>query len=120
MKKRSDTSRDGQSTSESPAEFKSGLIEAAFYRSLSRYDIQPLDVSTTLLRPKLPVKYHLSGGRRTNQDREIITEDNGWSRYVDDLEVIEVSGDHDSMVLEPHVRGMAVKLRGCIERAGRQ
>jgi thioesterase domain-containing protein len=32
------------------------------------------------------------------------------------LEVIEVPGDHDSMVLEPNVRVMAAKLKAVIAR----
>jgi hypothetical protein len=31
--------------------------------------------------------------------------------------VIEVPGDHDSMVLEPNVRVMVAKLRGFLEAA---
>ena len=35
------------------------------------------------------------------------------------LRVLEVPGDHDSMVLEPNVRVMASLLKGCIEEAQR-
>jgi thioesterase domain-containing protein/acyl carrier protein len=101
----------------SPAEFKSGVIEAAFYRSLGRYEIEAMDIKTKLFRPKLPVEYRLSGGRVANSDRQLITEDNGWSRYVKDLEVFEVPGNHDSMVLEPNVRVLATKMRQCIDDA---
>lgn len=101
----------------SPAEFKSGVIEAAFYRSLGRYDIKSLNIKTKLFRPKLPVEYELSGGRAANSDRHLIMEDNGWLRYVDDLEVFEVPGNHDSMVLEPNVRVLATKMRQCIDDA---
>ena len=102
---------------ETPAEFKSGVLETAFYRALSSYDISSLGVSAKLFRPKLPVKYRLSGGRVTNQDRQVITEDNGWTQYVDDLNVFEVPGNHDSMVLEPNVRVLATKLGECINDA---
>ena len=100
-----------------PAEFKSGVLEVAFYDALSRYDIKPLAVDAKLFRPKLPVKYHLSGGRVVNEDREVIYEDNGWTQYVNDLNVYEVPGNHDSMVLEPNVRVLATKLGECIINA---
>jgi len=108
---------DDSSPQLSPAEFKSGVIEAAFYRSLGRYEIQSMDIPTKLFRPKLPVEYELSGGRVANSDRQLIMEDNGWSRYVKDLEVFEVPGNHDSMVLEPNVRVLATKMRQCIDDA---
>ncbi|GAB5405599.1 MAG: type I polyketide synthase [Aureliella sp.] len=99
---------------EDPAAFQSGVMEVAFYQALAKYKIQPLDVRTTLLRPRLPVEYHLSGGRMAREDRQIVMDDNGWSRYVNDLDVFEVPGDHDSMVLEPNVRILADKLRGIL------
>ena len=45
--------------------------------------------------------------------------DNGWSRYVPELTVREVPGDHDSMVLEPNVRVLAGYLRAELVRADR-
>ena len=103
--------------SAAPDEFKSGRMELSFYQALARYQIQPQNVKATLFRPKLPVEYYLSGDRMARQDRQIIMEDNGWSRYIKDLQVFEVPGDHDSMVLEPNVRILAAKLRQCIDTA---
>ncbi len=102
---------------ENPAEFQSGRMEVAFYNALAKYNIEPLDIDAKLFRPKLPVKYRLSGGRVANEDRQVIHEDNGWPRYVKELKVFEVPGNHDSMVLEPNVRVLATKLRECIEDA---
>ena len=102
---------------ETPADFKSGEMEAAFYQALSRYDIDALDISAKLFRPKLPVEYKLSGGRKANADRLIIHEDNGWTKYINDLTVAEVPGNHDSMVLEPNVRVLATRMRQCIDEA---
>ncbi|MFL0811272.1 MAG: SDR family NAD(P)-dependent oxidoreductase [Agarilytica sp.] len=102
---------------EGEAEFKSGVMEIAFYQALGRYQIQTLGVNAKLFRPKLPVKFRLSGGRVTNEDRQPIYEDNGWSRYIDDLKIFEVPGDHDSMVLEPNVRVLATKMRDVIDNA---
>lgn len=106
-----------EQASQSPAHFKSGVMEVAFYRALSHYDIKPMNIDAKLFRPKLPIKYRLSGGRVANKDRQVIYEDNGWPRYVDNLQVFEVPGNHDSMVLEPNVRVLATKLRECIEKA---
>ncbi len=108
---------DAKNDAETPAEFKSGVLEVAFYEALSRYDIKSLDVAAKLFRPKLPVKYQLSGGRLANEDREVITDDNGWTQYVSHLDIFEVPGDHDSMVLEPNVRVLATKLGECINNA---
>ena len=44
-------------------------------------------------------------------------DDNDLTRFAPELEVIEVPGDHDSMVLEPNVRVMAAKLKAVIARA---
>jgi thioesterase domain-containing protein len=102
---------------DTPADFKSGVMEVAFYQALSRYNIQAQDFKIKLFRPKLPVEYYLSRGRMARGDRQIIMPDNGWPRYVRDLEIFEVPGSHDSMVLEPNVRVLAAKLRKCIIEA---
>ncbi|MFL0800289.1 MAG: SDR family NAD(P)-dependent oxidoreductase [Agarilytica sp.] len=109
--------QEAEESNETPAEFKSGVMEVAFYNALAAYHIEPLDVRTKLFRPKLPVKYKLSGGRVANEDRQVIHHDNGWPRYVEQFEVFEVPGNHDSMVLEPNVRVLATKLRECIDNA---
>jgi acyl transferase domain-containing protein/thioesterase domain-containing protein/acyl carrier protein len=100
-----------------PNRFHNEKIEAAFRAALERYQHTPYAGSITLFRPKLPAEYDLGGGRFANQWREIIHEDNGWRRYCEDVTVIEVPGDHDSMVLEPNVRVLAGKLRGILDRA---
>jgi acyl transferase domain-containing protein/thioesterase domain-containing protein/acyl carrier protein len=91
-------------------------IEAAFRRSLARYAIPRWD-RIVLFRPPLPKVYDLGDGRYLNKDRELVYEDNAWGRNCDRVEVIEVPGDHDSMVLEPNVRVMVAKLRGFLEAA---
>jgi thioesterase domain-containing protein len=47
----------------------------------------------------------------------VIHADNGWSRYVRDLTVREVPGDHDAMVLEPNVRVLAAHIRRVLDAA---
>jgi thioesterase domain-containing protein/acyl carrier protein len=117
--KRFESSGDlSQSPNESKSgEFKSGVMELAFYQALTQYQIEPLKVKATLFRPKLPVEYYLSGDRMARHDRQIIMPDNGWPRYIEDLQVFEVPGDHDSMVLEPNVRILAAQLRKTIDAA---
>ena len=51
----------------------------------------------------------------TNAQREFLFHDNGWGTYVNRLDVHEVPGDHDSMVLEPNVRVLAARLQKCIQ-----
>ncbi|MGB5810992.1 MAG: hypothetical protein WBG86_10715 [Polyangiales bacterium] len=64
--------------------------------------------------------YVLGEDRVLDSAKEWISEDNGWSPYCTEVEVHEMPGDHDSMVLEPNVRVMADQLRACIQRAEEQ
>jgi thioesterase domain-containing protein len=98
-------------------EFRSAEIEAAFYRALGRYQTRSYSSPVTLYRPSLPIANRLGGGRVVNDDREFVYEDNSWSRYLDQtIEIVEVPGDHDSMVLEPNVRVLAADLKERLER----
>jgi thioesterase domain-containing protein len=97
--------------------FQSRKIGEAFMRALRRYQIPRLDVGVTNLRPKLNVRFRLSGGRNVDDERNYVMADNGWTSYVDDLVIVEVPGNHDSMVLEPNVRVMVAEIRRAIVRA---
>lgn len=46
--------------------------------------------------------------------------DNDWAVWAPRVEVQEVPGDHDSMVLEPNVRVLAARMRRVIEAAERR
>jgi thioesterase domain-containing protein len=70
-----------------------------------------------LFRPKQDRAYVLGDNRVLDRAKEWVWEDNGWSPYCESIEVHEMPGDHDSMVLEPNVRVMAERLRACIEAA---
>ena len=50
-------------------------------------------------------------------ERNYVSPDNGWTPFVRNLDVFEVPGNHDSMVLEPNVRVMVAKLRRSMEEA---
>jgi len=103
-----------------PESFHDRKIEAAFRRALTRYVIHPYAGPVTLLRPKPVIQYALSGGRRYQQGRTPFFEDNGWSRYIENLTIEEVPGDHDSMVLEPYVRVLVEKMRSALKSATQQ
>lgn len=98
-----------------PFELRSKEIGAAFRRALGRYELRAYPGVVTLFRPKLDVAHVLAPGRMTNAQREFLFHDNGWGAHAAGVDVHEVPGDHDSMVLEPNVRVLAAKLRKCIE-----
>ena len=50
------------------------------------------------------------------RDRYVF-EDNDWRKYAPHLQVIEVPGDHVSMVLAPNVTVLAQELREVIAAA---
>jgi thioesterase domain-containing protein len=102
------------------ANFRSLLIEAAFYRALERYDVRPLPVNILLCRPRLKAMHTFGPGRAINKDRRRIYHDNGWTPYGKHVEVFETPGDHDNMVLEPNVRILAAHLRPALDEAERQ
>ena len=103
------------SQEQSGSQFHNARIEAAFYEALKRYEVKPYSGKVLLLRPRPEVLYRLSGGRRLQTGRNVVLDDNGWSPYVEALDIQEVPGDHDSMVLEPYVRVLASKLMQRLE-----
>ena len=100
--------------------FHSRRIQAAFTRALDHYDVTRLPITIALFRPRLDVAHVLGEGRVANVHRELLFHDNGWKPFVDAVEVHEVPGDHDSMVLEPNVRVLAQKVRRALEAADRR
>ncbi len=100
-------------------QFHNEELEAAFRRALSRYHGQPYGGPVLLMRPKQEIRYRITGNRALNENRALLLPDNGWSPYTTNLSVQEIPGDHDSMVLEPHVRVMANRLREALARADR-
>ena len=101
------------------AAFNNRKIEAAFREAVGVYQVQPWDGPLTLFRPPLDRHWQVSGGQWVSAEREYVFEDNDWTRYAPALEVIEVPGDHDSMVLVPNVSVMAERFREVIARAER-
>jgi acyl transferase domain-containing protein/thioesterase domain-containing protein len=107
----------GDEEASDPSNFRSKAIEKAFYQALDNYQLKPYPREVTLFRPRLDQAHRLPGNRVANSLRELVWEDNGWSQHVAKVEVFEVPGNHDSMVLEPNVRVLAALLRTCILKA---
>ncbi len=104
-----------QHTSE---QFHNNEIESAFRRALVRYRAQAYDGPVLLLRPKQEITYRLRNGRHLHAERTILKPDNGWTPFIRALEIKEVPGDHDNMVLEPNVRVLASYMRDALRMAG--
>ena len=100
-----------------PVAFHNAAIEAAFRAAISVYDMPTRRGATVLFRPPLDRKWQVTGGKWVSAAKEYVFEDNDLTRFAPDLQVIEVPGDHDSMVLEPNVRVMAAKLKAVIAQA---
>ena len=99
------------------AQFDNAAIEAAFRAALPVYDMQPRQGATVLFRPPLDRHWQVSGGQWVSRAREYVFHDNDLTRFAPSLQVIEVPGDHDSMVLEPNVRTLAARLKAVIALA---
>ncbi|MFW2589660.1 type I polyketide synthase [Sagittula sp. SSi028] len=97
--------------------FHNAEIEAAFYRAINAYQVQPWDGRLELFRPPLRGTWTVSGGRLVNSERTYVLDDNDWRTVAPQVSVHEVPGDHDSMVLEPNVRVLAAQMRRVIEDA---
>jgi acyl transferase domain-containing protein/thioesterase domain-containing protein/acyl carrier protein len=96
-------------------EFRSEVIGNAFKAALPGYRMKRYEGPVVLFRPKLAPAWVIGDGKMIDKERHYIVPDNGWTPWVSSLEVLEVPGDHDSMVLEPNVRVLARKLRKCID-----
>jgi thioesterase domain-containing protein len=92
-------------------------IEAAFRSAVADYDLRPWTGPLSLFRPPLDRHWQVSGGGFVSAAREYVFHDNQWTRWAAGIEVFEVPGDHDSMVLEPNVRVLARRIKERIEAA---
>jgi thioesterase domain-containing protein len=71
----------------------------------------------TLFRPPLDRKWQVTGGNWVSAEREYVFEDNDWTRWAPKVEVVEVPGDHDSMVLVPNVTVLAAGVKARLDAA---
>ncbi|MEP3332263.1 SDR family NAD(P)-dependent oxidoreductase [Sedimentitalea sp.] len=106
-----------QSVEEAEHQFHDAAIEAAFLNALPQYNLRPWDGNLVLFRPPLDRHYKVSGGRWVSAAKEYVYPDNDWTRFASNIEVIEVPGNHDSMVLEPNVRVLASKMKAAVQAA---
>lgn len=113
--------RSGAATRTGPrdgAEFHNARIESAFRSALPKFLMSKREAdthgATVLLRPPLDRKYAATGGKWISAAKEYVFADNDLGQFAPDLQVIEVPGDHDSMVLEPNVRVLTARLREVI------
>ena len=112
--KRSGQHVDGQ---DAPgAEFNNYKVQQAFLKAVGAYDTPDWDGALTLFRPAIDKHWKVTGNRWVSSEREYVFEDNDWRRYAPHMEVIEVPGDHVSMVLAPNVTTLAQELREVIGR----
>jgi len=109
-----------EETAETGQQFHDTEIEAAFMESVNSYPLHPWDGPLTLFRPPLVGKWELGPGKLVHQERYYLSHDNDWTPWAPSIEVFEVPGDHDSMVLEPNVRVLAAQMKTCLENAERQ
>jgi acyl transferase domain-containing protein/thioesterase domain-containing protein/acyl carrier protein len=96
-------------------EFHNVEIERAFRAALPRYSMRRYAGHVHLFRPKLDQAYVLGPNRVLNTEKRWVQPDNAWGSWVGSMDVVEVPGDHDSMVLEPNVRVMAARLRELLD-----
>ncbi|TCL00724.1 acyl transferase domain-containing protein [Shimia isoporae] len=98
-------------------QFHDAEIEAAFLRAVASYEVAPWSGNLVLFRPPLTGKWDMGEGRLVDSDRAYVFHDNDWGQYVPHVQVFEVPGDHDSMVLEPNVRVLATRMKKVISAA---
>ena len=111
------TKRQDKSEEATATQFNNTKIEAAFLRAVAQYQTPSWNGPMTLLRPVLDRRFAVSGGKWVSEAREYVFEDNEWTQYAPHVRIIEVPGDHDSMVLSPNVVVMASELREVIAEA---
>jgi thioesterase domain-containing protein len=102
-------------TNQTPA-FNNREIEMGFRHAVETYALQPWSGPLTLLRPPLDRHWKVSRGNWVSLEREYVFDDNDWTRWAPGLEVIEVPGNHDSMVLVPNVSTLAAAVKPRLEQ----
>jgi len=98
-------------------EFNNTKIEMAFRTAVGVYQLRPWKGAITLFRPPLDLHWKVSQGNWVTQEKEYAYADNQWTPYAPQLQVIEVPGDHESMVLAPSVTVLAQELSEVIAEA---
>ncbi|TDE35589.1 type I polyketide synthase [Antarcticimicrobium sediminis] len=97
--------------------FDNAKIEAAFLEAVNAYELEQWSGPLVLFRPPLDRHWQVSGGRWVSAAKEYVYPDNDWTRWAPRMKVIEVPGDHDSMVLVPNVNVLSERLARVLDRA---
>jgi acyl transferase domain-containing protein/thioesterase domain-containing protein len=98
--------------------FHNAAIEEAFRHAVGIYRLEPwADGRVVLYRPPLDRRWKVTAENWVSNAREYVFPDNQWTPFAPRLKVVEVPGDHDSMVLEPNVRVLAARLRVALAEA---
>ena len=98
-------------------EFNNTKIQQAFLQAVGSYTAKPYGGLVALFRPPLDLHWKVSGGNWVTEAKEYAYADNQWGQYIKNLSVVEVPGDHDSMVLSPNVTVLAQELSEIIAEA---
>ncbi|WP_166418521.1 type I polyketide synthase [Cochlodiniinecator piscidefendens] len=101
-------------------QFHNSDIEAAFLHAVATYSLRKWDGPVALFRPPLVGHWAGAQGRLISSERAYLFHDNDWGDWINTVDVIEVPGDHDSMVLEPNVRVLAAHMKRLISSAERK
>jgi thioesterase domain-containing protein len=99
------------------SDFRSAAVGEAFTRAVRAYRVPRYEGDVVLIRPKLDQVHELEPGRWTNAEGGFVGDANYWETFIPRIQVEVVTGDHNSMVLEPHVRVLASKVRAHLARA---
>jgi thioesterase domain-containing protein/NAD(P)-dependent dehydrogenase (short-subunit alcohol dehydrogenase family)/aryl carrier-like protein len=97
--------------------FHNYRIEMAFRDAIHAYEPKQYDMNVVLLRPALDKYYKVSRGNWITSEKRYVSEDNQWGEHIPKLEVVEMPGDHGSMVLVPNVGVVGTYLRARIDAA---
>ncbi|KIN61603.1 Non-ribosomal peptide synthase [Sulfitobacter noctilucae] len=98
------------------AEFNNLAVRDAFLEAVGSYQTPNWDGPLTLFRPPLDRHWAVTGGQFVSREKEYVLEDNDWRKFAPQVEVIEVPGDHVSMVLAPNVTTLSHELAEVIAR----
>lgn len=101
-----------------PGEYRTERIETAFYAALERYELRPWRGRVALFRPPQQEAFVLGPGHVINEQGSWVEPLNGWGPWIEgEIDLQVVTGDHDNMVLEPHVRVLAARMRAAFDAA---
>ena len=91
--------------------FQNDRIRDAFRAAIAAYEPAHYGMNAVLMRPALDKHYKVSHGQWISSEKRYVNHDNAWGAFIPKLEVVEVPGDHDSMVLVPNVGVLGTHLR---------